>query len=82
MLALVGEKDLQVPATENLDGIRRALAPAANPRTAIRELPGINHALQTARTGTAGEYFLIEETVAPVVLETVTTWLAEVSGGN
>lgn len=82
VLALVGGKDLQVPATENLDGIRRALAPAANPRTAIRELPGVNHALQTARTGTSGEYFLIEETVAPVVLETVSTWLTEVSRGN
>ena len=80
VLALVGDKDLQVPAAENLDAIRRALAPAANARTQVRVLPGINHALQTARTGTAGEYFLIEETVAPAVLEAMSAWLAQVAG--
>ena len=80
VLALIGEKDLQVPPAENLDRIRRALAPAANPRSAIRELPGINHALQTARTGTANEYFLIEETVAPAVLDPLSAWLAGVLG--
>lgn len=78
VLALVGGKDLQVPPAENLAGIRHALAKDANPRDMVRELPGINHNLQTARTGTAGEYFIIEETVAPAVLEPVSAWLADV----
>lgn len=82
VLALVGDKDLQVPAPENLDGIRRALAPAANPRSSVRQLPGINHALQTARTGSASEYFLIEQTVAPAVLDPMSAWLLDVVGGE
>ena len=80
VLALIGDKDLQVPAAENLEGIRRALAPAANPRTSVRELPGINHALQSARTGSASEYFLIEQTVAPAVLDPMSAWLRQVVG--
>ena len=80
VLALIGDKDLQVPAAENLEGIRRALAPTANPRTSVRELAGINHALQAARTGSASEYFLIEQTVAPAVLDPMSAWLRQVVG--
>jgi len=82
VLALIGEKDLQVPPTENLAQITRALAARINPRSVVRELPGINHNLQTARTGKAGEYFLIEETVAPLVLDTVSAWLTEVAAAD
>lgn len=78
VLALIGEKDLQVPPTENLAAIARSLAKGANPRTLVRELPGINHNLQTARTGLDSEYFLIEETVAPAVLAPMSAWLADV----
>jgi len=75
VLALLGDKDLQVPAAENMQAIARSLERGANPRTLVRTLPGINHNLQTARTGKASEYFLIEETVAPSVLEALSTWL-------
>lgn len=78
VLALVGSKDLQVPPAENLAGIREALARDADPRDVVRELPGINHNLQTARTGLPHEYFLIEETVAPAVLAPMSAWLADV----
>lgn len=77
MLALVGEKDLQVPPAENLDAIKRALERGGNARVTVRQLPGINHNLQTAKTGKASEYFLIEETVAPSVLVLTSTWIKE-----
>jgi fermentation-respiration switch protein FrsA (DUF1100 family) len=77
VLALIGEKDLQVPPTENLKEIERALKSRA-PQTVVRQLPGINHNLQTARTGKASEYFLIDETIAPSALGLMSTWMKKV----
>ena len=45
MLALNGEKDVQVPPKENLAEIKKA-----NPRAKTIELPGLNHLFQTAQT--------------------------------
>lgn len=79
VLALGGEKDLQVPPAENLKKIERALA-GRSPRSVVRQLPGLNHSFQTARTGKASEYFLIEETVAPSALAFMSTWMKKVVG--
>lgn len=79
VLAIVGEKDLQVPPAENLQGIERALEHGANRRATVRQLAGVNHNLQTARTGKLSEYFLIEETVAPSVLELLSSWMKDVT---
>ena len=49
VLAVDGSKDLQVPAAENLAGIKAALR--NNPDVSTVELPGLNHLLQTAKTG-------------------------------
>jgi pimeloyl-ACP methyl ester carboxylesterase len=73
VLALNGSLDRQVLAQANLAGIRAALA--GNPDVTATELPGLNHLFQTARTGGMGEYADLEETMAPVVLETVTEWI-------
>lgn len=43
--------------------------------TLIRELPDQNHVFQTAATIRVDEHGTIEETIAPVVLETVGTWI-------
>ena len=82
VLALVGDKDLQVPPAENLQGIERALERGGNPHATVRQLPGINHNLQTARTGKLSEYFLIEETVAPSVLAQMSTWMKDVAANS
>lgn len=73
VLALNGSLDRQVLPAANLAGIRAALA--GNPDVTITELPRLNHLFQTARTGGIGEYAQIEETMAPVVLETVAAWI-------
>ena len=75
ILAVNGSKDLQVPARQNLPAIRLALR--GNRDATVTELPGLNHLLQTAKTGAAGEYADIEETVAPIALDTVSAWIVK-----
>jgi pimeloyl-ACP methyl ester carboxylesterase len=77
VLALVGEKDQQVPPTENLKEIARVLKAAA-PHTTVRQLPDLNHAFQSAKTGKISEYLLIEETVAPSALALISDWMQKV----
>lgn len=73
ILVLNGERDLQVPAALDLDAIRGALKD--NPRAVVKELPALNHLFQTARTGAGSEYAEIEETMAPLALDTVSEWI-------
>jgi pimeloyl-ACP methyl ester carboxylesterase len=75
VLALIGEKDLQVPPRENLKQIAIALAEGGNQDFTIRELPRLNHLFQTAKTGAVSEYALIEETIAPVALNAMSNWI-------
>jgi hypothetical protein len=78
VLALDGSKDLQVSASQNLPTIRAALA--NNPNAEIVELPGLNHLFQTATTGSPVEYGQIDETIAPVALNTMTDWIVKQDG--
>ncbi len=75
VLALNGMKDLQVPARENLDAIRRALDKAGNRQFSIREYPGLNHLFQECVTCSPDEYATIEQTMAPVVLNDISGWI-------
>ena len=75
VLALNGGKDCQVPPKENLAGIERELKAGGNKDYTLRELPGLNHLFQTCGTGAASEYIKIEETMSPLVLQTVSDWI-------
>jgi hypothetical protein len=75
VLALNGEKDLQVPPTQNLPAIRQALQAGGNQHFEADELPGLNHLFQTARTGAPSEYAEIEETISPIALEKIAGWI-------
>jgi uncharacterized protein len=68
VLALNGEKDLQVSPAQNLPTIRKALEEGGNKHFEVDELPGLNHLFQTTKTGAPSEYAEIEETIAPVAL--------------
>ncbi|MBD0255480.1 MAG: alpha/beta hydrolase, partial [Cytophagales bacterium] len=76
VLALNGEKDLQVTPKENLAAIAAALKEGGNRQVQTRELPGLNHLFQTAQTGSPTEYAQIEETLAPAALQQVGDWIA------
>jgi len=75
VLAINGEKDLQVPVKEDLDAIDQALKEAGNRDYKIVALPNLNHLFQTSKTGAPSEYAEIEETFAPVALQTIGDWI-------
>lgn len=70
-LAINGDLDLQVYADQNLTEIGKVLTAAKHPDHEIVRLKGLNHLLQTARTGSPAEYSKIEETCAPAALKVV-----------
>ncbi len=77
VLALAGERDLQVPPRENLREIRAALRRAGNEDVTTLELRRLNHLFQTSVTGAPSEYGAITETFAPEALELISTWILE-----
>jgi len=77
VLVLNGEKDLQVDPRQNLPEIEKALKAGGNQQYIVKEFPGLNHLFQTCQTGSPAEYAKIDETIAPVVLETIADWIIE-----
>jgi uncharacterized protein len=76
-LAINGERDTQVLPKQNLPPIRKALEEAGNRHFEVDELPGLNHLFQTAKTGAPGEYAEIEETISPIALEKIASWILQ-----
>jgi uncharacterized protein len=79
VLAINGDKDLQVPSNVNLPAIEKALKKGGNNKGTIKELPGLNHLFQECKTGLPAEYAEIEQTISPVALETMTGWIKSVT---
>jgi hypothetical protein len=77
VLAINGDKDLQVPCKENLRAIEKALKSGGNKDVTIKEFPGLNHLFQPAKTGLPTEYGRIETTFAPEALELIAEWIAK-----
>ena len=75
VLVLNGSLDKQVLPGQNLPVIRKALEEAGNKHFEIDELSGLNHLFQRAKTGSPSEYAQIEETMSPIALEKVATWI-------
>lgn len=77
VLAVIGEKDVQVVSKDNLPPLQAALAAAPTDNVRVATFPHLNHLLQTAETGLPAEYGMIEETIAPAALELITDWVSE-----
>jgi uncharacterized protein len=75
VLALTGQLDKQVLASQNLPAIEKHLEAGGNTRVTVKELTGLNHLFQTAQTGDLKEYGEIEETFAPSALAEMLDWL-------
>jgi pimeloyl-ACP methyl ester carboxylesterase len=80
VLALNGEKDVQVDARIHLREIDAALKAGGNKDFTVKEFSNLNHLFQTCKTGAVSEYGAIEETMAPVVLETIAEWILKRTG--
>ena len=77
-LLLNGSKDLQVIASQNLPGYERIIAEHGKTNLTLRELPDLNHLFQHCETGSPNEYFEIEETISPEVLEMIVEFVKSV----
>lgn len=79
VLALIGERDMQVPPLQNIPAIEEALQRGVTKEYSVIELPGLNHLFQTAETGSPAEYGSIEETFAPAALKVISDWVLDQS---
>jgi len=77
VLAINGDKDLQVAPKENLQAIEDALRAGGNTQYTVKELPNLNHLFQTAESGSPAEYAKIEETISPVALSLISKWIRQ-----
>lgn len=77
VLALEGEKDMDVSPDKNVPALKAALARGGNPDVTVEVLPGLNYHLQTAETGLPMEYPAIEEAISPVALQAIGTWMGK-----
>lgn len=82
VLAINGETDTQVPAKEDLAAIEQALKDGGNRDYKIVLLPKLNHLFQTSATGAPSEYAEIEETMAPIALQTMGDWIIAHTSGQ
>ncbi len=75
VLAINGDKDVQVLAASNLQGIEAALKSGGNKNYKICSLPGLNHLFQPAQTGAVSEYATIDTTFDPAAMEVIASWI-------
>jgi len=73
VLAINGDKDVQVVSSLNLKGIEMALP--KNKKNLVKEYPGLNHLFQLCTTGLPTEYAGIEETISEEVLRDMVAWI-------
>ncbi len=81
-LALNGDKDIQVLSGSNLQALEAALKNGKAKSYEIHELKGLNHFFQECKKCTASEYGELDQTISPVVLELMTSWLKKTVTGR
>lgn len=72
VLALNGKSDAQVNYSANLDVLEKGLTSCKHE---IIAFDGLNHLFQHCQTGFVNEYYIIEETIAPEILQVMTDWI-------
>ena len=82
VLALNGERDLQVPAKADLEAVEKALKDGGNKDVTVKEMPKLNHLFQTCETGAPSEYAKIDETFAPAALGEISGWIGKRFGAQ
>jgi pimeloyl-ACP methyl ester carboxylesterase len=79
VLALNGEKDVQVDPKINLPAIEAALKKSKSKNYKTIELPGLNHLFQHCKRCTIDEYGELEETFSQDALKIVGDWIESVT---
>ena len=78
LLALYAEKDWQVPPPQNKKALLRILR-ETRVNCQIADLPGLNHRLQLAKTGSPAEYAELGEPISLIALEHVGDWIDRIA---
>lgn len=78
ILVLYGSLDLQVPPSQNRPPMEQALK--SNKDYTVTEVPGINHVMQPAVTGSPIEYGKIETSIDPKMLGLIGDWTSRHAG--
>jgi pimeloyl-ACP methyl ester carboxylesterase len=77
VVALSGDRDLQVDSEDNVPLLRRAYETSGNRDFTVVEIEGVNHLFQKAQSGSPALYGAIEETIAPEVLSVIGNWVSK-----
>lgn len=75
VLAVNGDRDIQVVSSQNLPAIEAALKKSKSKDYQVTELKGLNHLFQECQACTIQEYGLFEQTFSPQALTIITDWL-------
>ena len=78
VLLLNGTKDLQVLVTQNFPAYEKIIADYGKTNLTMHELPDLNHLFQHCETGSPNEYFEIDETISPEVLEMIVDFVKKI----
>jgi len=77
VLALFGEKDMQVAAKQNLPVMEQAFKKGGNRDATLKVLPDANHLFQASKTGSPSEYACLKKEFVPGFLEMISAWILE-----
>jgi pimeloyl-ACP methyl ester carboxylesterase len=77
VLALFGEKDMQVAAKQNLPVMEQAFKKGGNRDVTLKVLPDANHLFQASKTGSPSEYASLKKEFVPGFLEMISAWILE-----
>jgi pimeloyl-ACP methyl ester carboxylesterase len=75
VLAINGDRDIQVYASENLTAIRKAVLKSGNKKIVTRTIKGHNHLFQRCTLCTVEEYAKLDESFSPAVMKIVSDWI-------
>lgn len=75
VLALNGEKDIQVSASQNLEAIDLILKGVNHKKYISKQIAGLNHLFQHCDKCTVDEYEVLEESFDPGTLKIISDWI-------
>lgn len=78
VLSIYGGKDIMLNARNNSQNWEKFATAAHNKKLTAKIYPGLNHLLQYCNTCTSTEYARLTETISPVVLQEIITWLKSI----
>jgi len=82
VLALYGEKDIQVDPVANVQLLEKLTSNQVNKSLEVKVIPRLNHLFQHCKKCNLAEYGELDETISTEVLTKVTTWIKDNIGSQ